>query len=732
MSRSPFRSTRRSGLLACALGMGWWPLAAQEPGPLTPAPSAPAHFDPSDVYFQGWLLSRDAEKLQADGKFVEALEKFTRARQLFESVATYFPLWKPEMVQGRRQKTQELIAAVGPQALKENERQARAVAELEGGVRAGVVEGEAPRPLASGLPQAPVQPLRPVETLESRRIAELESRVKDLQDDLLRSRNPNAADRNAARARDLAKQRDLAQAELKRANDELSRLRSRFAAEPMQEEMRKLSGQLQSLEREKAAMGQALEQSRDETRKARAQVDALQAERSRLAQKAADLEKSLEVERKAQNEVVAGQQKQMRQLQEQLRGKNDELAKANQKIGALENQLNEVRSSFTDLQQERDNLLRERDQMAALLKLNEGGQIQQLIDQNMGLAKQLREASEKVERLNQTKNATQDQLLEAMRDLAIAKGNINDFKREKAAQDQRIEELERRLRTEAGNLAAQGGDPAEAEMLRAIIQKQLRIQERRRQAAELLVDAVGDKAAKDNTIREALDLFKSSELPLSQEEMNLVRSEGVDDEFVSPFRRPQDQVDASVAELERGNLPYTDAATRAYVNQRFQSCRELFELVLERHPGDTDTMCRLGNVHLRLDDPAAAATVFRNATVIDGSNPYAHRMLGFSLMRSGEFGDALDALKRSVELAPTHADGRVVLGKLFFDLGQTREAEEQFKSAIAYDDANPLPHFNLAYLYSKEGKKKQGREYYRGAIERGAAPDLDLERSLGN
>lgn len=732
MSRRPFRSTRRAGLLACALGMGWWPLAAQQPGPLTPAPNAPAHFDPSDVYFQGWLLSRDAEKLQAEGKFVEALEKFNRARQLFDSVATYFPLWKPEMVKGRREKTQDLIAAVAPKALKENERQARAVAELEGGVRAGVVDGEAPRPLGKVPPPAPMPPTRQVETLESRRIAELEAKVKELQDDLLRGKNPDAAARNASRARDLAKQRDLARAELKRANDELARLRSRVAAEPMQEEMRKLSGQLQSLEREKAAMGQALDQSREETRKARAEVEALQTERARLAQKAADLEKSLELERKTQNEVVAGQQKQMRQLQDQLRAKNDELARANQKIGALESQLDEVRSSFADLQKERDGLLRERDQMAALLKLNEGSQIQQLIDQNMGLAKQLREATEKVERLNQTNNATQDQLLEAMRDLAIAKGNINDFKREKAAQDQRIEELERRLRSEAASLAAQNGDPAEAEMLRAIIQKQLRIQERRRQAAELLVDAVGDKAAKDQTIREALDLFKGAEMPLSQEEMNLVRAEGVDDEFVSPFRRPQDQVDASVAQLERGNLPYTDAATRAYVNQRFQSCRELFELVLERHPGDTDTMCRLGNVHLRLDDPASAATVFRNATVIDGSNPYAHRMLGYSLMRTGDLGDALAALKRSVELAPTHADGRVVLGKLLFDLGQPREAEEQFKSAIAYDDANPLPHFNLAYLYAREGRKKQGREHYRSAIERGAAPDLDLERSLGN
>jgi tetratricopeptide (TPR) repeat protein len=206
----------------------------------------------------------------------------------------------------------------------------------------------------------------------------------------------------------------------------------------------------------------------------------------------------------------------------------------------------------------------------------------------------------------------------------------------------------------------------------------------------------------------------------------------VDDEFVSPFSRPQDQVNASVARLETENLPYTDAATRAYLNGRFQSCRELFELVIERHPGDADTMCRLGNVHLRLDDPAAAADIFRRATELNGNNPYAHRMLGFSLMKTGSLGEAVDSLKKSIELAPTNADGRVVLGKLYFDLGEEEQAEEQLKSAIIYDDAMWQPHFNLAYLYAKQGKKKQGLTYYRNAIERGASPDLKLEKQLGS
>ncbi len=736
MSRSRFRFPGRAGLLACALGMAGLSATAQEPpGPLTPSKDAPANFDPSDVYFQGWLLSRDAEKLQAENKHAEALEKLLRARQLFDSVSSYYPLWKPEMVKGRRSKTQDDIDVVAPQALAESKRKNEAIAVLEGGAKTGVIDGDTPKPLDNDMSAVPVPPAHEVETLETRRIAELENRVKELESDLAaasksQNQHPGAADREASRARDMAKQRDLAQAELKRAHDELAKLRARFAEQPMQDELRNLNGKLQQTEREKAALAQALSQSQKETREARAQADALNAERGRLAQKAADLERNLEQERKVQNEVIAGQQKQLRALQEELRGKNDELARANQKIAGLESDLASLRKDFDVLRDERDGLLRERDQMKALLSSEDGDRIQKVIDQNMDLARQLREANEAVERLNKNHNATQDELIEAMTSLAVAKDSINAFKREKAAQDQRMADLERRLRAETAALAAKDVDPSEAEMLREIIQKQLRIQERRRQSAELLIDAVGEKAEKDDKIKEALELFKSPEMELSPQEMEIVKDNRVDDEFISPFRRSQSEVDVSVAELESGNRPYIDAATRAFVAGRFQSSRELFEMVRDQNPGDTGSMCKLGVVHLRLNEPQDAAKVFRNATVIDSNNPYAHRMLGYSLIQTGDYGEAQEALKRSVTLAPTHAEGRVVLGKLCFDLGQEEEAEREFKAAIDFDDAMPDPYFNLAFLYAKQGKKKQGLEFYRGAIERGAAPDLALEKRL--
>ena len=82
------------------------------PPPVEPAPESN---DPSELYFQGWLLSRDAGKLADEKKTAEALEKLDRARQLFDRVARDFPDWKPEMVKGRRAQTAETLALLSKQ-----------------------------------------------------------------------------------------------------------------------------------------------------------------------------------------------------------------------------------------------------------------------------------------------------------------------------------------------------------------------------------------------------------------------------------------------------------------------------------------------------------------------------------------------------------------------------------------------------------------------------------------
>lgn len=732
MSRK-ISALRRSLAALAGLGMALWaPVAsAQAPVP-PPGPGAPAQFDPSDVFFQGWMLTRDAEKLAGEGEHLEALNKLRRARELFTAIDQQFPTWKKSMVERRIRKTNENIAKVYPEAAAEKEKRDRAFAELEGGHKVEAVQGEDPARVELDLPEGMMPSTGSAETLASRRIKELQSEVGRLQREIDAAGDPDAAAREARRANEVERQRDLARAQLRRLQDELQRLRRQKSPDPMNAEMRALADRIRGLERERSAMTEALKSSQAETRRAEAQIEALQQERARLLQQEADLKRNLELERKTSNEVVAGQQRQLRHFQEQLRQKDIELGEAKQKITSLQHELAEVRESFAEVREERDGLLRERDQMAALLKLNEAGQIQQLVDQNMALAKELRESNDRYEALREDSDATKDDLLEALRDLAITKMRIQEFRREKQRQDERIEQLEQRLRNEEHALATGEGDPVEVATLRGIIQRQLRIQDKRREARELLVEALRDKAGEDDEIQQAMAIFQGAELNLTPEEMQVVDGEEVDGVIISPYARPRAEVEASLAALGRDLEPYKKAGDRAYHSNRYLAARETYRMVLDRHPGETTTMCKLGLVELQLDDPMAAGLMFRQASELDPRNPYAHRMLGVALMQTGDDLDALSALERSVALAPTQAESHVLVGMLHFRLKNPGEAEESLKTAVACDETSPVPHYNLAILYEAGGEKKKALEHYRKALELGAAPNLELERRIGS
>ncbi len=704
---------------------------AQQPAPARPAP---ARFDPSEVYFQGWLLSRDAEKLAEEGKPTEALQKLQRAQQLFDTVARTFPEWKKEMVAGRRKKTFDALAEIRPGALKEQEEKQQAIAELEGGTRlGGSTDGDGPRRLDTGIPVAPIRPTQRIETLESRRIAELEREVNRLQQRATAAEQNRDADRTTQQ-----RMRDAAVAELHKAKSELDRLRRDVAEGPVQEEIDALARRINGLEDEKAVMGRALEASRRETEEARAQVEALNNERARLnqqvdglKQQVANLQANLKVEREAANEVVAGQLKQIKQLQAQLRTKDEDLAKANRRIRSLETELAEVRASFDDLKEERNELLRERDQMAALLKLNEAGQLQEVIDQNMALDRELRESKEHYEMLQEDNDATKDDLLEALRDLAISKMRIQEFRREKTEQQQRIEELQARLRSEERLLDAGAGDPAEVAMLRGIIRRQLQVQEKRAEAREMLLSTLDDKAREDDKIRRAVQIFHGAELNLTPEELRVIDGKVVDDVIISPYARPRSEVERSLADLDRELEPFRKAGIRAYRNERLRASREAFQMIIDRHPGDDATMCMLGLVEYKLDEPHAAIDMFRRASELKPANPYAHRMLGHILSSQlNRQSEAITSLQRATELAPTNAEGHLLLGNAYFRHEDYPAAEDAFRTTLACEPTNAEAHFNLAMLCERTGRRQDGLKHYHLALENGAPPNPALEERL--
>lgn len=81
---------------------------------LDPANAIDGTTDPSEIYFQGWLLSRDAGKLKEQGDITGCRLRLNAAMRYFERVSRLFPDWKPAMVGGRLEATKEALSAIAP------------------------------------------------------------------------------------------------------------------------------------------------------------------------------------------------------------------------------------------------------------------------------------------------------------------------------------------------------------------------------------------------------------------------------------------------------------------------------------------------------------------------------------------------------------------------------------------------------------------------------------------
>jgi len=705
-------------------------------GAVAQAPADP-QFDPSDVYFQAYLEVRAGEQLQKDEDFAGALQKFQRASELFGSVGRFYPDWKADMVRNRSELTTAAIAVVREKAGEQIQKKRGVIAELEGGVKAG---GKFIDPAQGVVPLSPG--ILEVDPLQARRLKDAKAEVERLRAEMSAAKDSsNEAMRNASRVEDLRKQNEALAAKLKAAETNLQSMRARMAAAPVESEMKSLNGRIEQLEQEREAMGMALRTSRGEHTEALSKIEILTADMEvmkeqakELRQNEANTKRDLETERKVSNEVVAGQRRQMDALEKALDVKSNELKAANGQIAGLKQELDESRAAFSELREERDSLLSERDQMAALLKLNESGRIEQLIEQNMGLSKDLREANEKVERMNKDSNAAKDDVVDALRDLAIAKSQINKLHQEKKEQDKRMADLTRKLKAEEDTLASGQGsaDPAETEMLREVIRRQLRVQERRRQAKDLLVEAARSLGKEDEKLNQAIELFDGTEMELTPEEQKLVADQQVDGEFVSPFARDRATVGAAVGELNKELESYDRAATKAYLAGRLLPTRELFQMMVEQNPGHVPALCKLGVVQMKLGETMDAMESFQKAIELDANNPHANRTLGYAYMTTGDLASAELYVKKAVDLAPDDYVSQRLLGSISYKLGRMDDAEASFKASIT---ANPVPsesYFNLAILYANGGQLDIAREYYNKALERGAVPDQNLEKKLEN
>jgi len=710
--------------------------------PQVAAQQDPRALDPADVFFQAWLTIRDAEKLEKEKKYGEAWRKYRQAAKYYDVLSRFHKNWKPHLVVDRVASTTASIKQIEPKAAAELAgKQAKTKDLVEGGPQptpnapaTGTGTGNARMPTPPVRPTAPHIASNPVNSELQRKLRTLERDNQRLREELSKARSAPANTGNKAEQKRLIE-------EIAKRDRELTSLRNILARAPLQKDMDQLTRKNRTVTTEIEITARALKES--QRRLAEAQKTAKKHEEdAELAERRAEeIQKNMDTQKKIDNRVVRELRKELGTVTKLLESTRRELGAANAEVARMQRSLNESQATIKELTRERDDLRTERDTLANILKKSDSNGVQKLIAENMRLGKELKEALDRLEFLKRDNNATKDELVEAQRDLAIAKTRIMRYQQEQSDHARKIKTMEKQLRdAEAELLAAQSkgngngsaapGMSEEVEILKATVKRLMASQERRRTAEKILWDTYQKSKVKIPGLPEVISDIRKAKVELTKQEKVLITYRKPDVEFTSPKRVSITHARAHASALEGEIATYTPLMKRAFEKGRFEAARQILEDMDERFPGHFPTLCNRGVVELKTNQFNKASELFSEAITMRENSSYAHHMLGLSLYEQDNLDGAQSSFQRALVLKPGNAKAHLYLGNIAGKGRRYQQAQEHFLTALKLDSTLTEAYFNLSLLFLQQKKKKEATDYYAKALENGLSPNPTHEKML--
>lgn len=707
----------------------------------------PRSLDPSDVFFQAWLTIRDAEKLEEKGSFNEARLKYQQAAKYYDVVARYHKNWKPHLVQTRVRTTKEAIAGIEAKALQQIAQNKAKTADLIEGGPSSNQDPDPSRGTASGHRQQPTkstptsspQPARP--TTPSSQYSEAIVRGQQRQLEQLREANQilkqrlqrekQSTQRNAS-----AEQKRLI-AKIADKDREIAHIRDLLAKAPLQADLERLERENRTRKAEIDITALSLKGTMERLSKEQALRKKAEEEAQFAERRAKQIQKTMEEQKQADNRVVRELRNELKSVNQILEKTRVQLGNANQKITRLEQTLAQSQATIEELSQERDALRLERDSLVGILKHNDAAGVRKLITENMRLGKELKDSNARLKYLSKKNNVTQDELLEAKRDLAVAKTRIMHYQKKQTQHGNRILALESQLRDAEAALAnaqkqqGNGASQEEIEILKATVKRLIAAQDRRKAADDLLWETYKSSKKIIPGLIEAFDDIRNAKVELTEEEKGLMVKRIPDAEFAVPSRVTPEHARASANAMERDIADHNRLVKRFYLKGHHEAARQILADMDERFPGHFPTLCNRGVLEFKTDHYSEAAEIFSEAITMRESNGYAHYMLGLSRYHAEDYDGARNALEQALTLKPNDPKIHFYLGTLAGVGRRYEQSEQHLKQAIKLDPTMAEAHFNLSYLYLNRQLKNKALKAYRNALDHGATPIPEHEKKLG-
>jgi serine/threonine protein kinase/tetratricopeptide (TPR) repeat protein len=165
-----------------------------------------------------------------------------------------------------------------------------------------------------------------------------------------------------------------------------------------------------------------------------------------------------------------------------------------------------------------------------------------------------------------------------------------------------------------------------------------------------------------------------------------------------------------------------DDATLKQALEYFEAASQKDRNFAKAYTGLADTAVYLYNIKKDAEWASRALEAASRAKAINSNLPEVHFSLGQVYNVTGKSAEAVDELKKALELAPNSDDGYRRLGLAYKSLGKKAEALQAFQHAV---DANPFYWFNyntLGNAYFQFGDNNQALKSFQKVTE--LAPNL--------
>jgi len=716
--------------------------------------------DPSELFLSAYMSVQNGEKLEEQGKYKLALQKYRYAASLLEQIHEKTPEWQPLIVDYRTKKTTESIDKIqkkidleGPGSTREEPDTTLPQKSDDGGSA----------PSVSITPNVP----------------------NAMTPDTGNTTNPPSTSGSDV---------------FENATGEL---RAKF--ERMQAELNETKQKYLEVQRQNADLADKL----DATVK---KLDKTRIDESQLKSQLAQAEEAYKNEVADKTRDSEGQ----KQLKDEVARLQNALKDAQAERDVEEETNEDLNQRLKGTKSERDVAIKQRDEAVDSLNKAKDAQqqVEKLMTENSALMQKLNDAEKTIAQFNSdapTKDAliaslkkevgdTKDQLAAALKQGQENQNSMNDLQTQLESATTELSQIK------AGTVASDDRKKLtdENELLRGIVMRERKEEAHRDQEKKLVLAELEKLHVQSNALVDKINYLGQPVVKLTEQERSLFKQPqiAISDQDISiavekpeaspspmpsataaptstpapspsaapantptpppapapsaspaPMAAPAPSASAAPTSAEAkpdtsGATPHVETsltppvpaelvadangAKEEFERGHYRDAEKIYESMLSKEPKNIYILSNLGVVRFRSGKLKSAEETFRKAIVVAPDDAFSHCTLGIVYYSQGKLDEAVGELTKALAITPKNATAHNYLGITAAAKGWVEAARKELETAVRIDPNYSDAHFNLAviYLTTPPIDKEAAKTNYKRAVELGAEPDPEVEKLI--